>query len=258
MVVLNAPAALSWRRAAMRIAGTTIGFIGAIGIVALIGSHAALALIIALVLLLPGLLLMPVNYGAAVAFITCMVGVLFAVSGEEADFLKFRVVDNLVGVAVVGAVGTLLWRTNIGDWWRAARRTALSLADAADSTDRASHRDELVTRALQLRTETVETAALPDPSPAFAAAWSFLAAAEDLMRMLLGLGGGSAVGTDVARELRAVAAQCTPDGPGGAGAAWAPGATGLAELEVSRMARAVAVLHGQSPGEGDGGSSSRL
>jgi hypothetical protein len=155
----------------------------------------------------------PINYTAGVAFITTAVSMLYATSGEEADFLRFRVADNAVGVAVVIGVGLVLWRTGRADWWRAARLTAGSLADAVAAAEPSAHRDVLVTRAVQLRTETVEVAALPDTTPAFAA---YVGAAEDLMRALVGPA-SDPMPTDgrveLARRLRAVEAQCSPDEP---------------------------------------------
>jgi uncharacterized membrane protein YccC len=70
VVVLNAPAALSGQRAAMRIGGTVLGFLIALPLVGLLGGNANLAGILGLLLLLPGLMLSPVNYAASVSFIT--------------------------------------------------------------------------------------------------------------------------------------------------------------------------------------------
>ncbi|HEY7622285.1 MAG TPA: FUSC family protein, partial [Solirubrobacteraceae bacterium] len=190
VVVLNAPAALGRRRAMMRIGGTVVGFVGAVALVELVGHHETLAFATALTILLPAMMLMPINYGAGVAFITCAVALLYSASGEEADFLQFRIVDNVVGVAVVCGVGLLLWRTSRDDWWRVAGLTAGSLANTVGLTDRAPLRTELMTRAIQLRTETVEATALPDNTPEFAAAWTYVAAAEDLIRALVMPGAG--------------------------------------------------------------------
>ena len=51
-----------------------------------------------MLLLLPGLLLMPINYGFAVTFITAAVGMLFTSSGDQADFIRYRVAENAIGV----------------------------------------------------------------------------------------------------------------------------------------------------------------
>src|SRR5262249_18541258 len=161
-----------------------------VALVELVGHHQTLAFATALAILLPAMMLMPINYGAAVALITCAVALLYSVSGEEADFLQFRVVDNAIGVAVVCGVGLLLWRTSRGEWWGLAGLTAGSLADAVGSTDGEPMRNKLMTRAIQLRTETVEATALPDNTPDFAAAWTYVAAAEDLIRALVMPSGG--------------------------------------------------------------------
>jgi Fusaric acid resistance protein-like len=131
VVVLNAPPARDMPRAMMRIAGTMLGFVLAIGLVALVGHDSAVAFGIALVALLAGLILTPINYAASVTCITCMVSMLYTISGEESDFLKFRVLDNAVGVAAVAAVGLLLARSSTDDWWRVARLTARSTASSA-------------------------------------------------------------------------------------------------------------------------------
>jgi uncharacterized membrane protein YccC len=249
VVVLNAPAALDRKRALMQVGGTAAGFLVAVGAVALVGDNGTLAFTLGLLALLVGIFLVPINYAAGVVFITTAVSLLYATSGEEADFLRFRVVDNAVGVAVVIGVGLLLWRTGRADWWRAARLTAGSLADAADAAQPNEHRDVLVTRAVQLRTETVEAAAIPDTTPAFAASWTYVGAAEDLMRALIGTGSEPIPLDDraeLAHRLRAVEAQCSPDGPQPSAAA--PPSVREATrvgLDVTRMASAVAVLHRQ-------------
>ena len=245
-VVLNAPAAQDWRRGLMRIGGALVGFLAALVLLDLVAGHGTLAFILAMVALLPAMFLMPVNYGAAVAFITCTVSMMFAVSGEEADFLRYRVVDNLVGVAVVCGVGLLLWRTSRADWWRVARLTAGSLAAAIAAGDPASYQDDLVTRALQLRTETVETMALPDSSSATAASWTYTAAAEDLVRTLTGLAGEHEADdrADLAGQLRDIEERCTPDGTHAAAAGpQASMPTTRAALDVARMATAITLLH---------------
>lgn len=243
IVVLNAPAALDWRRALMRIGGTLTGFLVALVLLDLVAGHGTLAFIVAMAALLPAMFLMPVNYGAAVAFITCTVSMMYAVSGEEADFLRYRVADNLVGVAVVCGVGLLLWRTSRADWWRVARLAAGSLANAAASPDPASHRDELLTRAFQLRTETAEEAAVPDAGRDVAAYWTYTAAAEDLIRALAGPPREREAGpASLAAPLRAIEEHCTP--AGALAGAWpkAPVPATRAALDVTRMATVITAL----------------
>jgi hypothetical protein len=183
-------------------------------------------------------------------FITCMVALLFSASGEETDFLKFRVLDNAVGVAIVATVGVLLWRASSNDWWRVARLTARSLAAALQSSRPAQHRDELITRALQLRTETVDAAALPDAIPAFAASWTYLAAAEDLIRILVGpkpLTETARNRSTLAAQLLAIAARCSSTaGTPRAGGQPSETPFTLAALAVTRMANAVTVLRQQT------------
>jgi uncharacterized membrane protein YccC len=249
VAVLNAPPALGTRRALMRIGGTVLGLLLAIGLLQLLDHHTTLAFILALVLLLPGLLLMPINYGAAMVFITSMVALLFSAGGEETDFLKFRVLDNAVGVAIVAAVGVLMWRASRADWWRVAGLTARSLARAIESDQPAQRRDELVTRALQLRTETVNAAALPDGTPAFVASWTFLAAAENLIRMLVGPKTMTETAENrsaLAADLRAIVARCSPtDAAAQVGGQPPEPPSTLAGLAVTRMGTAVALLHQQ-------------
>jgi hypothetical protein len=256
VVVLNAPAAQDRHRALLRIGGTIAGLLLSLPLVALADGNAAAGLAIGLLALLPGLLLMPVNYGAAMVFITSAVGCLFAAGGNARDFLAFRFVDNLIGVAVVGAIGLVLWHTSRADWWLTARLTVRSLASAARSPAPQQYRDELVTRALQLRTETIEAAALPGTSQSFAAAWTFVAAAEDLMRLMVGPDARPLPEpAATARRLGEVESRCQP-GPQvkvpaarsacaarSASAAEEPIAQVLADTEIERMAAAVALLH---------------
>jgi hypothetical protein len=251
VVVLNAPAAQDSKRALMRIGGTIAGLLLSLPLVALADGNAAAGLAIGLLALLPGLLLMPVNYGTAMVFITSAVGCLFAAGGNARDFLAFRFADNLIGVAVIGGIGLVLWHTSRADWWLTARLTVRSLASAASSPAPQRYRDELVTRALQLRTETIEAAALPGTSQAFGAAWTFVAAAEDLMRLIVGpeacpLPDPAAA----ARRLGEVESGCQPgpsvkvpaarEAPPEASTAIAQV---LADTEIERMATAVALLH---------------
>jgi hypothetical protein len=80
-----------------------LGFEVAIGRIQLVGQDSTLAFILALILLLPGIALMPIDYGAGLVFVTRTVAMIYSCTGEVTDFLKFRVLDDLVGVAVVGA-----------------------------------------------------------------------------------------------------------------------------------------------------------
>jgi uncharacterized membrane protein YccC len=248
VVVLNAPAAQDWRRALMRIGGTVVGFGLALVLLALVGDHNALSLVIGLLLLYLAMLAMPVNYAVAVVFITATVAMMFAVSGEEADFLRYRVVDNLVGVAIVCGVGLLLWRTSRADWWHAAAMTAGTLAESAAADEPIRWRDALATRLLQLRTETVEAAALPDATPAFAPTWTYLAAAEDLTRAIVGPRVDHHPpenAPSLAAHLRVIEQRCSTDGSVGddhVPSAVIQPATRTA-LDVARMADAVTLLH---------------
>jgi uncharacterized membrane protein YccC len=242
VVAMNAPAALTKRKALMRITGTVIGFLVAVPLVELVGTRSNLALVMGLLLLLPGVVLTPFNYAVAVTFITTAVAMLFSASGSEADFLRFRVADNAIGVAIVLGIGLVLWRTGFDDWWRSARNMARSLAAAFSSLQPARFRDELLTRAFQLRAETVEVAALPDATPAFNATWSFGAAASTLIRTVDRL---VEDGASVAARLDAIAEACEPHPPRVATAAAepVPRISRLVNQEVSRMAQAVALLH---------------
>jgi hypothetical protein len=128
------------------------------------------------------------------------------------------------------------------------------------------HREELATRALQLRTETVEVGSIPDTSPAFDASWTYLAAAEDLIRMLTGpqaLGAQEDGRGVLGPSLEAIEARCAveaarrryPDEASGSltsarppaparpsAAVGTPAAATRGEVDLARMATAVAVL----------------
>ena len=249
VVVLNAPAAQSTSRALMRIVGTILGFACAIPLLALTGSNSVVSLLLGLLLLLPGLLAIPINYAVAVTFITCAVALLFA-SGPPSDltdFLQFRVLENAIGVATVCVIGLLLWRTATDDWWVSARGMARSLARAYESPLPSHHREDLLNRTLQLRTETIEVAAMPEISAAFSVAWSFLAGAENLIRILLGSAHRPVNGrAAIAARLRAVERACEPQsGQPVAAASEQRVASTLAEQEVDRMAEAVIYLRSQ-------------
>jgi hypothetical protein len=69
---------------------------------------------------------------------------------------------------------------------------------------------ELLTRAFQLRAETVEIAALPEATPAFNAIWSFGAAASTLIRTVDRL---VEDGASVDARLDAIAEACEPHPP---------------------------------------------
>jgi hypothetical protein len=246
VVALNAPPGLGPRRAVMRIADTVAGFVLGIALLALVGDHRALAVAIALLLLLPGLMLMPINYGAGVLFITCMVAMLYSATGEESDFLHFRVLDNLAGAGVVIAVGLLLWRSSNADWWRIAGLTARALARVLRTTERAACRSELMTRVVQIHTETVNAAALPDGAPESAGSWMFVVAVENLVGLLVGR---RPVAPDpegdpaLAARLDRVADHCEAIQRGAGGRGQPPGPdTALPELELARMETAVTLL----------------
>jgi uncharacterized membrane protein YccC len=246
VVAINAPPGLGSRRALMRIGGTIGGFVLGIALLSLIGNHKTLEIALALALLLPGMILMPINYGAGVVFITSMVAVLYSATGEESDFLHFRVLDNLAGAGVVLAIGLLLWRSSETDWWRIAGATARSLAGTLRSDRRREHRGELLQRLLQLRTETVNAAALPDTASEWGASWTFVVAAETLIALLTGRrpmavdparDGPLADRLDevVARGDEVLAGEPLPQRPAGP-------ATTMPELQVARMEAAVTLL----------------
>ena len=100
IVIFNAPAAQDWRRALERLGGTMLGFFVALPLIELAGTSQPFAMGLALAMLLPGLVLMPINYGAAMVFITATVGLMFAAGGTVDDFLSFRVEDTLLGAAI--------------------------------------------------------------------------------------------------------------------------------------------------------------
>ena len=239
VVIFNAPAAQDWRRALERLGGTVLGFFVALPLIEFVGTSQAFAMAVALALLWLGLMLMPINYGAAMIFITSTVGLMFAAGGTVEDFVSYRVEDTLVGAAIAAAIGLLLWHTKRRDWWRAAGRMAAALADAAASREPARHRDRLVMKALALRTETVEGAALPTAGPAFGAAWLYTAASEALVRTLTG---PSAAPLDdpepIVTGLRAVASACEADDAADA----VPASRSAAGEELTAMATAIAEL----------------
>ena len=76
---------------------------------------------------------MPINYGAAMVFITAMVGLLYAAGGTVDDFLSYRIEDTLLGAAIAAGIGLLLWHTKQRDWWRRGRAHGGPLADAVAS-----------------------------------------------------------------------------------------------------------------------------
>jgi hypothetical protein len=248
VVVLNAPVARSKGRAVMRIVGTVIGFICAIPLLALTGENPLVSLLLGLGLLLPGFLAIPINYAVAVAFITCAVAMLFSSGSpsDVSDFLHFRVIENAIGVAAVCVVGLLLWHTGPGDWWASARALVRTLADAFESRTPKQRRDELLTRIWQLRTETIEVGALPDASSGFNVAWSFLAGAESLARILLGTVQRRVDDpAAIAVRLRAIERACNPENIQTPPMIDEPWPRTLADQEVSRMADAVDYLHNQ-------------
>jgi uncharacterized membrane protein YccC len=250
VVVLNAPAALSGQRAAMRIGGTVLGFLIALPLVALLGGYSNLAGLVGLLLLLPGLMLSPINYATSVTFITCAVAVLYSASGEEADFLRYRILENAIGVSIVIGIGLVLWHTGANDWWMSARSMARSLGEAYRGKAPARWLDELATRMFTLRTETIEVSAIPDTSPAFAASWSYGAGVESLLWFLAGRTARSVAQPQaVAERLMAIAAACEPTPPA-ADLQVTDDASTLEDQELDRMARAINYLHRMLPHEG--------
>jgi uncharacterized membrane protein YccC len=186
IVILSGPAARDWRRALERLGGTIAGLFLALGLIKVAGTSEALAMALGLAMLLPGLVLVPIRYAAAMVFITAAVGLLYAAGGTVDDFLSYRLEDTFVGAAIAAGIGLVLWHTRQSDWFLAAGRMAGALGDAAASNDPAARRDLLVTKAMALRTETLEAAALHAGSPAFGAAWLYTAAAEELIQTLTG------------------------------------------------------------------------
>ena len=126
VVIFNAPAPQDWRRALERLGGTVLGFFVALPLIELIGTSQALAMAVALALLWPGLVLMPINYAAAMVFVTATVGLMFAAGGTVDDFVSYRVEDTLLGAAIAAGIGLLLWHTKRRDWFSAARRMAIA------------------------------------------------------------------------------------------------------------------------------------
>ena len=241
IIIFNAPIARDWRRALQRIAGTLVGIVVAVPLVALVADHRALALALGLAFLLPGLLLMPINYGAAVGFITVTVGLLFASGGNQGDFLDYRVEDQLIGALVALIVGLALWRTQRGGWWAAAREAATELARAAADPVPAQRREALVMDMLVLHDETAEGVALRGAERPFTAAWTFTVAATGLVRTLTGPEARPIADREgLAKRLRAIAAACVrDDSPVPAGPPPPPaGADAIAQME-----HAIATLH---------------
>jgi hypothetical protein len=240
IVILSGPAARDWRRALERLGGTIAGLFLALGLIKLAGTSDALALGLGLAILLPGLVLVPIRYGAAMIFITAAVGLLYAAGGTVDDFLSYRLEDTFVGAAIAAGIGLLLWHTRQSDWFLAAGRMAGALGDAVAADDPTARRDLLVTKAMALRTETLEAAALHAGSPAFGAAWLYTAAAEELIQTLTGPSAEPLEGREsLAARLRELEAECadlelapTPARP----------ASSAAEEEVDEMATSLSRL----------------
>jgi hypothetical protein len=235
IIIFNAPVAEDRRRALYRVLGSLAGVVASVPLVPVAVDHHALGLAIGLLAMLPGLILMPINYAAAVGFITVTVGMLFATGGNASDFLHYRVEDQLVGALVALVVGAALWHTRREQWWTAAGETADGLAEAAGATSPASHRDALVMDLLVLRTETTEGVALRGSDRTFAAAWTFTAAAEELVRTLTGPRAEPVADpAALSARLRAVT-RGRPDPA-------APDVHDAASAEVAAMERAIATL----------------
>ena len=215
----------------------------AVPLVGLVADHRAVALALGLMFLLPGLLLMPINYGAAVGFVTVTVGLLFASGGNQGDFLDYRVEDQLLGAGIALLVGLALWRTQRDGWWAAAHQAAAELARAATDPVPAQHRDALVMDLLMLHDETAEGVALRGTQRPFAAAWTFTVAATELVRTLTGPDAKPvADGEALARRLRAVAANCHRDGAATGGPPPQRNANANPDA-VAQMEQAIAALH---------------
>jgi uncharacterized membrane protein YccC len=236
VVVLNAPAALDRRRAVMRVAGTLGGLVLALVLVRLTGGDQVAGLVAGLLVLLVGVVFMPVNYAAAVLFITGAVGTLFSIGGDTEDFISYRLLDNAVGAGVVLLIGALVFHTRREYWWRTARATAGLLADAVASGAPGGYRDALVLQLVRLRAETAEAGALPGAPGVPAATWLYLAAAEDLVRKLTGPAAEPA-GDPAALAGRLRALATGGDGPAGPAMGGGAGAD-----EVTRMERALTLL----------------
>lgn len=242
IVIFSGPAASDWRRALERLGGTIAGLFVALGLIDLAGTNDAVATALGLALLLPGLLLMPINYGAAMIFVTATVGLLYAAGGTVDDFLSYRIEDTLVGAAIAAGIGLLLWHPKQRDWWVAAGRMAQALGDAVASAEPARHRETLVMRTLALRTETLEAASLHAATPDFGAAWLYTAAAEQLVQTVTGPAADPVEQPEVlAARLRELQAECEGDG---FAPTPAPAATSAAAEEITGMATALAALRG--------------
>jgi hypothetical protein len=169
--------------------------------------------------------------------------VLYSASGEEADFLKYRILENAIGVSIVIGIGLILWHTGANDWWMSARSMARSLAEAYRARDPSRWVDELATRLFTLRTETIEVSAIPDTSPAFAASWSYGAGVESLLWILAGRTARTvAEPRAVAERLTEIAAACEP-APPEADLEVKDNASTFEDQELDRMARAINYLH---------------
>ena len=247
IIIFNAPVAEDRGRALHRVLGSLAGVVVSVPLLPVAADHHALGLALGLLAMLPGLILMPINYAAAVGFITLTVGMLFASGGNGSDFLHYRVEDQLVGALVALVVGAALWHTRREQWWTAAGETAEGLAAAAGDGSPAAHRDALVMDLLVLRTETTEGVALRGSRGAFAAAWTFTAAAEELVRTLTGPRAEPiADPAALSARLRAVTRACRPEAVSPPSSPVAREDDVAANAEVAAMERAIATL--RAPG----------
>lgn len=243
VVVLNAPAARDRRRAVERIAGTVVGFLLAVPLMTLVDGRPNLALAIGMAFILPGLMLAMLSYGYAVVFLTGTAAMLMSAGGRQADFLRFRVAENVLGASVVIVVGTLLWHTTSSDWWLSARSMARALTAAFRAERPEPYRDRLVTKVLALRAATAEAQEIPNTPMEFGPTWTFLSAAEDLVRTRAGPNAGPVPDrAEVAARLERVEAACLPGRVEAARPRPVEPDTTLASEEVARMERAVTAL----------------
>ncbi|WP_460371129.1 FUSC family protein, partial [Actinocorallia lasiicapitis] len=136
VMILATPSGGITGRLRGRLAGTVAGCVLAGLLVPPTADHRVLQLVLGLLCILPGILAMAVGYGWTCFFVATAVGLLYGGLGEQGDFFRFRLVENLVGCAVIGLVMVLTWR---GDPWPAAAvRLLRGIADAARSTDPAA------------------------------------------------------------------------------------------------------------------------
>ncbi|WP_344832764.1 FUSC family protein, partial [Actinocorallia longicatena] len=175
VMVLATPPGLVRARMWDRLLGTLAGVLLAGVLVPLTGDARGLQLVLGLLFILPGILLMPINYGWTCFFVATAVGLLYGGIGDQGDFFHFRLLENLVGCAVIVLVMGLTWRSD--PWPAAAARLLRGTADALRSSDPAARLPDLRGRALVLRDAAADRAA---GSGETAAVWTFGSAAVAL------------------------------------------------------------------------------